>query len=117
MADLHNKRLTKNSQNLRKDMTAEERKLWYDFLKKLPVTIYRQKIFGNYIVDFCCAEFKVIIEVDGFQHYTEEGESTDKIRDEYFRKLGYTVLRYTNMQINCKVDDVCADILKYITIY
>lgn len=97
-------------------MTDEERKLWYDFFKKLPVTVYRQKIFGNYIVDFCCAEYKLIIEIDGSQHYTEEGEKADKVRDEYFNNLGFTVLRYTNADVNGRFKDVCEDILRYIKI-
>ena len=116
MPVLHNEKLKKYSQKLRKNMTSEERKLWFDFLKKLPVNIYRQKIFGNYIVDFCCAEYKIIIEIDGFQHYTEEGEEADKVRDEYFNKLGFKVLRYTNAEVNCKFKEVCEDILKYITL-
>ena len=98
-------------------MTAEERKLWYDFLKDLPTTVYRQKIFDNYIVDFCCMKFKIIIEIDGSQHYTKEGEHADKVRDKYFSDLGFKVLRYTNLDVNKNFSGVCNDILKYIKVY
>ena len=117
MSDLHNKKLKRFSQNLRKNMTDEEKKLWYDFLKKLPVTVHRQKIFENYIVDFCCMKFKVIIEIDGSQHYTEENELADKVRDKYFSDLGFKVLRYSNLDVNKNFNGVCNDILKYIKVY
>ena len=64
-------RLTKRSQHLRSNMTKEEKHLWYDFLKRIPYTVNRQKVFGRYIVDFFIAEAKIVIELDGSQHYTE----------------------------------------------
>ena len=104
-------RLTTLSQQLRKNMTKEEKHLWYDFLKQLPVTVNRQKIIGNYIVDFYIDSAKIIIELDGSQHYSEEGEEKDIIRDSYFKRIGIKVLRYTNRQINERFKDVCDDIL------
>ena len=104
-------RLTSLSQQLRKNMTKEEKHLWYDFLKQLPVTVNRQKIIGNYIVDFYIDSAKIIIELDGSQHYSEEGEAKDIIRDSYFKRIGIKVLRYTNRQINERFKDVCDDIL------
>lgn len=98
-------------------MTKEERHLWYDFLKSLPVTVKRQKIIGNYIVDFCCDKYKVIIELDGSQHYSDEGIESDSIRDNYLKNLGYIILRYSNRDINQNFDGVCNDILKYIKEY
>ena len=92
-------------------MTKEEKHLWYDFLKQLPVTVNRQKIIGNYIVDFYIDSAKIIIELDGSQHYSEEGEAKDIIRDSYFKRIGIKVLRYTNRQINERFKDVCDDIL------
>ncbi|MBQ5583241.1 MAG: DUF559 domain-containing protein, partial [Ruminiclostridium sp.] len=62
-------RLRPNARNLRKEMTKEERRLWYDFLKGLPVTVHRQKVIGPYIVDFYIASSKTVIELDGSQHY------------------------------------------------
>ena len=93
-------------------MTKEERHLWYDFLKSLPVTVNRQKVIGNYIADFYCASAKLIIEIDGSQHFEEKGKKTDTIRDKYFDKLGIKVKRYSNHDINNNFDGVCEDILR-----
>ena len=107
-------RLTKRSQQLRTNMTKEEKHLWYDYLKKLPYTVNRQKVFGSYIVDFFIAEAKVVIELDGSQHYTESGEMRDRIRDDYFEKIGINILWYTNREIHENFDGVCQDILLHI---
>ena len=109
-----NKYLTDISQSLRKDMTPEEKKLWYDFFKKLPITINRQKVIGKYVVDFYCASAKIVIELDGSQHYEEEAQSKDKERDAYLNSLGLEVLRYSNYDLNKHFDGVCNDILKHI---
>lgn len=105
-----NKRLTKNSQTLRKNMTKEERHLWYDFLKELPVNFNRQKVINNYIVDFYCASAKIVIELDGSQHYYDEGKEKDSKRDEFLSSLGLTVLRYSNDDVNNSFESVCQDI-------
>lgn len=106
--------LKDNSQKLRREMTEEEKKLWYCFFKNLPVTVHRQKVIGKYIVDFYCATNRVIIELDGSQHYEEEGILKDKERDEFLKGLGYTVLRYTNADVNLRFESVCEDIFKCI---
>lgn len=111
-----NSDLTNISKILRRNMTKEEKHLWYDFLKKLPKTFYRQKVIGNYIVDFCCAVEKVVIELDGSQHYEEQGIIKDKQRDDYLKSQGYCVLRYTNIQIHERFDEVCIDILKHVNL-
>ena len=72
MPKSYNPSLKSYSQNLRKNMTKEERHLWYDCLKQLPVTVKRQQIIGEYIVDFYCASKKVVIELDGTQHFEQE---------------------------------------------
>ena len=95
-------------------MTKEERKLWYDFLKGLPVTVNRQKTMGNYIVDFYCAEARLVIELDGSQHYEEEGRAADERRDAYLNALGLTVVRYSNRDIRRNFNGVCEDIMKRI---
>ena len=112
MNERNNSKLTRNAQELRKSMTKEERHLWYDFLKTLPVTFNRQKVIGHYIADFYCAEKKLIIELDGSQHYMDEGQKADKERDAYFSSLGLTVLRYSNRQIHTEFDRVCTDVLR-----
>ena len=114
MNEKANKELTSISKILRKQMTKEERHLWYDFLKDLPVTINRQKVIGKYVVDFYCASAKIVIELDGFQHYEEDAYQKDKKRDGYLNSLGIKVLRYSNYDLNRRFEEVCADILKHI---
>lgn len=110
----YNKKLVPIAQNLRKNMTKEEKHLWYDFLKKLPITVNRQKNIGNYIVDFFISTKRIVIEIDGSQHGTVENKASDQQRDSDFYKLGITVLRYTNKDINQRFNVVCEDILKHI---
>ena len=92
-------------------MTKEERHLWYDFLKPLSLDFHRQKVINKYIVDFYCAKAKLVIELDGSQHYEAEGIISDKQRDEFLSGLGLTVLRYSNADINTNFRGVCEDIL------
>ena len=110
MNNLYNGRLRGNAKTLRKNMTKEERHLWYDFLKSLPITVHRQKPIGPYIVDFYIASAKIIIELDGSQHYEKEGSEKDVCRDAYLREQGMTILRYSNSDINCDFQGVCQDI-------
>ena len=76
----------------------------------MPLTVNRQKVIGSYITDFYIAESRLIIELDGSQHYTEKGEQWDKERDYYFKRIGVKVLRYTNRQIHEEFENVCNDI-------
>ncbi|MBQ6728350.1 MAG: endonuclease domain-containing protein [Clostridia bacterium] len=95
---------------LRKNMTPWERKLWFTFLKDLPVKIYKQKLIGDYIVDFYCASKKTAIELDGSQHYMDEAVKHDGKRTEYLNSLGISVLRYSNKDIDKNFKSVCEDI-------
>ena len=70
----HNKSMVTFAKQLRREMTKEERHLWYDHLRCYPVRFMRQKAFGNYILDFYCADAKLVIELDGFQHGEEENK-------------------------------------------
>ena len=106
----HNKSLVSNAKNLRKNMTKEERHLWYDCLKELPVMVHRQKVIGPYIVDFYIADAKLVIELDGSQHYELEGKQRDAVRDSYLESMGLTVVRYSNAEINREFRAVCEDI-------
>ena len=107
---IHNLNLTPYSQKLRREMTPEERKLWYNFLKGIPLTVHRQKVIENYIVDFYIAQAKIIIELDGSQHYDDKAARLDEIRNKRLKELGYTVLRYTNLDIIRRFKEVCMDI-------
>ena len=110
-----NSALTNNAKMLRKNMTKEERHLWYDFLKTLPFTVNRQKVIGKYIVDFYIASAKIVIELDGSQHYEEENIKHDIERDNYLSELNIKVLRYSNLDINKNFESVCQDILNNLT--
>lgn len=88
-------------------MTQEERKLWFEFLKDYPIRVNRQKVFGQYIADFYCAKAKLIIELDGTQHFEKKGHEYDEKRDEYLENLGLTVIRIPNNYIHENFDGVC----------
>ena len=116
MNEYHNKKLTGNSKRLRREMTKEERHLWYDFLKTLPLTVHRQKIINSYIVDFYIASEKIVIELDGSQHYEDKEKTKDEIRDQYLRSIGCRILRYSNYEINKQFREVCQDIYNHLSI-
>lgn len=103
----HNKTLTANARELRKNMTKEERHLWYDFLKSYPVKFLRQKVLGKYIADFYSAEVQLVIELDGSQHYEEAGERYDSERTAYLEEYGIRVIRIPNNEVNNNFAGVC----------
>ena len=104
----------KLARELRKNMTPWERKLWYCFLKRYPVRFFRQKEIEHYIVDFYCAAAKLVIELDGSQHYDPAGQAKDRDRDRYLRSRGLEVARYSNLDIAQNFSGVCEDILRRI---
>ena len=103
----HNKALVPFARNLRTNMTKEERHLWYDFLRKHPGHFSRQKALGKYIVDFYSASARLVIELDGSQHYEEEAKKHDEQRDEYIKAFGLRVIRIPNNEINSNFSGVC----------
>jgi len=107
MNEQYNKKLVPNSRTLRKNMTKEERHLWYDFLKTLPITVHRQKVIGPYIVDFYIASASLVIELDGSQHYEEDGAKQDAGRDAYLESQGLSILRIPNNAIQENFPGVC----------
>ena len=108
----YNKKLVSNAQTLRKNMTPEEKHLWYDFLKRLPLTVHRQHNIGNYIVDFYIAEKRIVIEIDGEQHDEPDHKAADERRDRALSELGIVVLRYTNERIRRNFELAADDILR-----
>ncbi len=110
----YNKKLVGTAQALRKRMTPEEKHLWYDFLKRLPVTVNRQKNIGNYVVDFYIASARIVIELAGSFHNLPYQKADDAQRDAELAQLHITVLRYTNIAINKNFNGVCNDILKHL---
>ena len=103
----HNSTLVPFAKNLRKNMTKEERHLWYDFLRDYPIKFLRQKILGKYIADFYCAKANIVIELDGSQHYENEGSVNDKRRTEYLEQYKIKVIRISNLDIMKNFDGVC----------
>ena len=103
----HNKDIVPTAKMLRKNLTKEERHLWYDFLRDYPVRFLRQKVLGKYIVDFYCAEAKLVIELDGSGHYTEIGIQHDEERTAFLEEYGLTVIRIPNTEIHKNFRGVC----------
>ncbi len=102
-----NNQLLDTAKELRKAMTKQERHLWYDFLRYYPVKIYKQRIIDNFIVDFYCAKAKLVIEIDGAQHYTQHGKTHDRLRTEALQKYKLMVIRFSNSDIDTRFDAVC----------
>ena len=103
----HNPENKKYAKTLRKNMTPWERKLWYCFLKDYPIRFQRQKCIDNYIVDFYCFQAKLVIELDGGGHYTDEAEKRDAFRTNILEKYGLKVIRFCNLDIDKNFYGVC----------
>ena len=99
--------LRQRSQKLRKQMTKEERHLWYDFLKTYPVQFKRQYPVGRYVVDFYCYQAKLVIELDGSQHYAPDAIQQDEIRTRFLQQQGLSVLRFSNREVMAEFRAVC----------
>ena len=107
---MEHQKLLRNAQNLRKQMTKEERHLWYDFLKSHPVQFKRQYMIGTYIVDFYCFRAKLIIELDGSQHVEPKTAEYDRRRTDYLQKQGFLVMRFSNLDVMTQFRAVCETI-------
>lgn len=106
----YDKKLKSRADELRKNMTQQEWNLWYFYLKGHRLKWYRQRIIDRFIVDFYCHAAKLVIEIDGKQHYTEQGIAYDAERTQVLQEYGLKVLRYTNQQLECNFQEVCWDI-------
>jgi very-short-patch-repair endonuclease len=102
----YNRSLIESARDNRKEMTPAKRRMWYDILKNLPFKFMRQRVIGNYIVDFYCASKHLIIEVDGNSHFTTEAQTYDKERTLFFESLGIHVVRFTNDEVLGNVEGV-----------
>ena len=103
----HNSQLVPFAKQLRKEMTREERHLWYDFLRDYPIRFSRQKVLGRYIADFYCAKAKLVIELDGSQHYEDSGIQTDAERTAFLEAYGLKVIRIAICDVNRNFQSVC----------
>lgn len=102
--------LLRRARELRQNMTPQERKLWYEFLRTYPVKFYKQHIIGPYIADFYCPSARLVIELDGGQHYQEEALLYDEQRRLWMAGQGLHTLCYTNHDVTARFPVVCADI-------
>ncbi len=103
----HNRKIVPFAKELRKNMTKEERHLWYDYLRNYPTKFTRQKVLGKYIADFYCAKANLVIELDGSQHYKDEGLLNDEKRSAYLEQYGITVIRISNLDVLKNFEGVC----------
>ena len=108
----YDKKLKSRADELRKNMTQQEWNLWYFYLRNHRLKWYRQRIIDRFIVDFYCHAAKLVIEIDGKQHYTDQGIVYDTERTQVLQGYGLKVLRYTNQQLEDNFQEVCWDIEK-----
>lgn len=102
-----NNKMLPVARRLRREMTLSEQHLWFRFLRSYPVKIYKQRIIESFVVDFYCAEARLVIELDGSQHYTEQGKAYDEERSSIMEGYGVEVLRFTNLEVDREFDAVC----------
>ena len=107
---MEQEKLLRNSQKLRKNMTKEERHLWYDFLRTYPIQFKRQYTVGCYIVDFYCYQARLVVELDGSQHCEPTAIEYDRRRTEYLQQQGLYVLRLSNRDVATQFRSVCETI-------
>ena len=107
MQSKHNKQLVPLARQLRKEMTKEERHLWYNFLRTYPIRFSRQKVLGKYIADFYSAQAKLVIELDGSQHYEDSNVQKDAERTVFLENYGLTIIRIPNNEVNKNFCGVC----------
>ena len=110
MINIYRSDLRKKAQNLRKNMTPQEKHLWYDFLRDYRPRFYRQKPMLTYILDFYCPTARIVVEIDGSQHFEEQAATYDDKRTQELRNIGLDILRYTNREINESFEGVCQSI-------
>ena len=111
-----NRKLKPLARNLRSNMTDAEQLIWTKVRRKQisVCQFYRQKNIGNYIVDFYCPKAKLIVEIDGGQHYENDGIKKDLERDQYFQLLGFTVLRFSDIDVLKNVNGVVERIQEHL---
>ena len=106
----YNAKLSPRAQDLRKNATKQENRLWYEFLREFRPRFTRQRIVGNYILDFYCAKAKLAVELDGSQHYESAAVEYDRVRTEFLVSLGIQVIRFPNNDIDSCFEGVCTTI-------
>ena len=102
-----NFRMLDQAKELRRNMTSQEKKLWYQFLRDYPVGVYKQRIIESFIADFYCATARLVIEIDGSQHYTEQGMAYDAERSIIMERYGIKTIRFSNYEVDYCFEQVC----------
>jgi very-short-patch-repair endonuclease len=110
----YNRKLIERARENRKNMTPAERRIWYDIIPTLPLKFLRQRVIGNYIADFYCASKKLVIEIDGNSHFSNDAEKYDEVRTAYLESLGIRVVRYTNDEVLTNPDEVMKDLCMHL---
>ena len=103
----YNHKLISRAKELRKDATEQEKSLWYKYLSQYPIRFQRQKTIGRFIADFYCAKAKLTIELDGSQHFSNEGKAYDESRTAGLEEYGITVIRFSNAEVDRRFESVC----------
>ena len=103
-------KLIPRAKELRKNARRQEKKLWYGFLNSYPVRFQRQKSIDSFVADFYCHEAKLVVELDGSQHYEEAGIARDKERSAILEKYGLKVIRFSNLEVDRNFQGVCTAI-------
>ena len=106
----YDKELISRARKLRREMTPQERHLWYDYLRTYPVKFYRQRVIDHYIADFYCSKARLVVELDGSQHFTDAGMEYDEKRTEVFKSYNITVIRFDNLDVEETFSIVCEKI-------
>ncbi|CCI00800.1 endonuclease domain-containing protein [Microcystis aeruginosa] len=110
----YNPKLVERAKELRKNMTKAERKLWYEYLKNFQYRVHRQRPIDQFIVDFYCPELKLVIEIDGDSHNSEDAQNYDLERTQILAGYGLIVIRFTNQEVLSNFEGVCGVIASLI---
>jgi very-short-patch-repair endonuclease len=111
----YNPKLISIAKQMRQNPTPAEKKLWQNYLRNFPVRVLRQRPIDNFIVDFYCAALKLVIEIDGDSHFTEQGKHSDRERTRILSGYGLTVIRFTNVEVLQNFEGVCRQLESWIT--
>lgn len=109
-----NPAMTPRARELRREMTPQERYLWFDFLRDYPVRFRRQRVIESFVADFYCSRALLVIEIDGSQHFTPQGQAYDLERSAIFETYGIQVLRFSNYEVDTQFEAVC-NLIRHVT--
>jgi very-short-patch-repair endonuclease len=103
----YDRELVPRAKELRKSMTHAEKKIWYGYLRTFKFRVLRQRPIDHFIVDFYCPSLKLVIEIDGDSHFTDEGQAHDEERTQRLESYGLSIVRFTNQQVLREFQNVC----------